>query len=276
MSSLLALSLVWLGPVAAAQQAGPEPTDESPKAGGAVREAPDEVSMTFSEPLDPSSHLEVTDQCGRTVSGDTEVTVDEMSTNLTMKPKGHYTVDWTATGIAGASGTNEGSYAFHVYQGDPCDPDKGGNGNHNHNNNGGPKNNNHHGNNNHNGGHGNGPGGGHDGSSHTGDHSSTTHTSTDHSAGTHSPTDGDHSGAGDHGADARHGDHGEKKKGAGHSEHRGGGDGEPNKPSGPDERSVADGPTSATENDALNLLLVLLLPALLGTTGGVVLRARAA
>lgn len=233
--------------------------------------------MTFSEPLDPSSHLEVTDQCGRVVSGDTEVAVDEMSTNLTRKPKGHYTVDWTATGLAGASGTSEGSFAFHVYQGEPCDPDRG-KGNHNHHNNEGPKNNNNHhgGNKKHRGGHGNGPGGDHNGSPGNEDHSSTTHSSTEHTSDTHAGSgEGDHSGAGGHQGRSRHGDHG-KGKGSGHDKHQGRAGERPNKQSDPDGRSVADKPTGATDNDALNLLLVLLLPALLGTTGGVVLRARIA
>ncbi|MDQ3955097.1 MAG: copper resistance protein CopC [Actinomycetota bacterium] len=237
-----------------------------------MREAPDEVSMTFSEPLDPSSHLEVTDQCGRVVSGDTEVAFDEMSTELTLKPKGHYTVDWTATGLAGASGTNEGSFAFHVYQGDSCDPDRGGKGNHNHNN-GGPKNNNNHhgGNNKHRGGHGNGPGG-----DHNDDHSSTAHSSTEHSSETHSTTDqGDHSGAAGHKDRSRHGDH-RKGKGSGHGKHEGRAEERGNEQSDPDGRSVGGKTTGPTQNDALNLLLVLLLPALLGTTGGAVLRARTA
>ncbi len=264
------LLLAGTGPVAARQ--GPEPTDSSPERGAVVHRAPDEVSMTFSEPLDPSSHLHVTDECGRVVSGETEVVVDEMSTELRLKPSGHYEVQWSATGLA-ASGTNEGSWAFHVHAGESCKPDDNGNGNNNgnhHHGNGGPKGDGKH-----------GHGDKHDGKRHPGgDHGGGDHSGTLHSPATH--TGDDHDGGADHGAGhAGAGDHGGRHEGRGHGpaekgkhEHHAG-----DRPDVAPDRAgdaAADRPTGASENEALNLLLVLLLPALLGTGGGALLRAQTA
>jgi methionine-rich copper-binding protein CopC len=223
--ALLAVLVVVLGPRAVGAQDGPRPTDTSPEQGGVVTRAPDEVSMTFDEPLDPSSRLEVHDECGRLVSGDTEITVDEMSTPLTLKPKGHYVVSWSATGLAGASGTRDGTWAFHVREGNHCDPDEN-NGNHHHNNNENGNEHNNHGNNK-NGGHRNGGGDGHHspgGDSHPSGHTTTTHSTThgdDTGTGAHA---GGHR-TGNHEMRGKHGGHGEQSGDGRHVGHRERGDG---------------------------------------------------
>ena len=263
------LALLPLG--APLARTGPEPVSSSPEDGETVHRAPDRVEMTFSEPLDPSSNITVLDECDRVVSGDTDVSANEMSTPLTLKPSGHYRVQWEATGLAGASGTNRGDFSFHAHMGDPCDPDDNNNGDHHngngHNGHNGNNHGNHHGD--HNGGnHGSGHAGtGHAPSTHTTDHSD--HFGVDHADG--HPSD-DHAGAHkgkDHDGGRHRGGHGDGKHHAKDKQTTpdGGGD---------HPRLTTEGPTRTDESGALNLLLALALPALLGVGGGSLLRSRLA
>ncbi|MDQ3987497.1 MAG: copper resistance protein CopC [Actinomycetota bacterium] len=258
------LALTWAAG-ATAQQTGPEPVSSKPEDGETVHRAPDRVEMTFSEPLDESSNITVYDECDRVVSADTDVSTNEMSAPLTLKPSGHYRVEWEATGLAGASGTNRGDFDFHAHLGDPCDPEDDNNDGHNHNGNGN-KHQNHDGDHNGDGDHGTGHGDtGHGPSMHTTDH--TDHLGTDH---------GEDHPSGDHEKGHMGGDHGGGKHRGGKHDGRHHGKGGPASPKGGADhpRLSSEGPSRGAENDALNLLLALALPALLGVGGGTFLRTR--
>ena len=172
---------------------GPTYLSSEPASGEQLHQAPQEVSVSFSEPLDQSSQLQIVDECGAPVnSGNTAVFGNEMSTGIVRTPSGTYTVEYKATGVGGVSGTTNGSFGFVVHAGTACDGSSGG----------------HHGGG-HSGGNGGGGGGGHGGHQGGSDHSghalfgddgTTAHSSHDgamsdhagrHEARSHDPHEGD-------------------------------------------------------------------------------------
>lgn len=118
----LAPTVASAAPAAPASQAAPEYQSSEPRDGAELHEAPDEVTATFSEPLDPASRLAVTDECGKRVDdGNVEVFANEMSVGIERAPSGHYTVSYEARGLAGVTGSTRGRFAFHVHPGKSCD-----------------------------------------------------------------------------------------------------------------------------------------------------------
>jgi len=259
--------------VAPASAAGMAPTyvSSEPSDGEELHRAPDRVEVTFSEPLDESSELSVTDSCGRTVDdGRASVDGNTVSIGIALKPSGHYQVDYRATGIAGLTGTTTGGFHFMVHFGKDCDGGSGGG----HEGHGGKKN----------GGGGGGhdehdgsggdqheSGGGHDESG-SGEHTGSGHTSsTGGNAHTGAHTDGS-------GGDEGHGAHGKRNKGNGHKgKHR---DHRTTKGPASDEGSAGrtlaagDGQPLAPDGRAVTLALGFSLA--LGSVGGWFLRVSAA
>lgn len=176
----VAVGALAAGPLAGAATAGllaPSYTSSDPERGAMMDEPPAEVSVTFSEPLDPSSVMNVVDECGKEIdAGPATVQLTEMTVELGDDlPSGMYKVVYRAVGLAGATGTSASSFEFMVHHGDACKGSKGGHhppghgkGKHKHGNGNGNHNNGHgnHGNEgNEHGGHG---GGGSDHSEHSG------------------------------------------------------------------------------------------------------------
>ncbi len=114
------LLLFSVSPSLAAQADGPLFVASDPEAGDQLKDAPERIEVTFSEPLDPSSELLVIDECGRLIDGDTIVTVNSMETDLKKTPSGAYTVRYRAKGPGGLSGETSGGFQFVVADGPSC------------------------------------------------------------------------------------------------------------------------------------------------------------
>lgn len=232
----------------------------SPQDGAEVHRAPSEVSFSFSEPLDPSSSIQVKDACGRPASsGTTNVELNEMSTSLVMKPSGRYVATYKAVGLGGVTGTEEGSITFTVHFGPSCGDGSGGGGHGNHGNDGGGNGKNHgghdrQGSNDHSK-HGSGDGGSHSG----GDHSTSTHGDGNHRGGNHAA--GKHGGGG-HRQGGRNQKHGKHKGGGGHRAHK----------SGPGDANTLAAPLGVPQPDGETVALALGFSILLGAGGGILVR----
>ena len=138
-SSVMAVAFVALlaAPVAAAQSAAPTYVSSSPSNGEELHQAPEQVEVTFNEPLDSSSELTVEDSCGRTVDdGNVSVDTNTISVGISLKPSGHYIATYVAKGIGGLTGETKGSFHFEVHAGSPCGKSGGGHGDHDKNKNG--------------------------------------------------------------------------------------------------------------------------------------------
>lgn len=125
--AVVALTALWAGPASAA----PTYVSSEPADGERVHKAPEEVSVTFSEPLDPSSTLEVRDDCGRRADDeDVRVENNTMTVGMAVAYSGTYTVLYEAVGLAGLTGTTEDDFNFTVHMGPGCDGSAGGHGGH--------------------------------------------------------------------------------------------------------------------------------------------------
>lgn len=270
--SLVAAALGLLPAAAglAIAHAAPTYVTSDPQNGATVDSAPDRVSVTFSEPLDSSSTLQVFDECGKAVdSGDEQVLGSRIDVGITDTPSGDYTAVYVATGFGGATGETKGSFSFHVTSGDPCGGGHGGHGG------GGGH---HGGGGGHGGGHGNGEGhGGHGGDEGHGD-------GTEEGHETHDGGAGDHPSAGHGGAEHGGSDGGEGHGGAGHGDGRGDGEGHHGGGSGGDGGSGPDdglrdfasgrgGPGLAPTSTSV--IIALALSIAMGALGGWVLRVSA-
>lgn len=128
-SSLIAMVFVAVLaiPAGAAQPAAPSYVSSEPADGEKLHQAPARVEVTFNEPLDESSDLTVKDSCGRTVDdGNVQVEANTISVGIKLKPSGQYVVSYDATGLAGITGTNAGSFQFEVHGGSDCGGSRGG------------------------------------------------------------------------------------------------------------------------------------------------------
>ena len=242
-------------PALASQPAPPRYQSSEPSDGATVHRPPDRVEVTFDQPLDDSSSLAVSDECGRGVDdGSTEVEGNSMSIGLSKKPSGEYHVEYKAVGIGGITGESTGHFTFTSHGGDPCN---GGPGKHDH--------------------HDDDDDDDHDGHENDKGHDrhENGHDDEDHSMGSDHDT---HSSNGD----ASHTEHGSGT--GGHDDHQGGDGGDhANHPSG-DGKSQAAGdfpgitsPDDTTRKllsraDSSTLLLSLGLCLLLGILGGAILR----
>lgn len=250
---------------AGASTMAPTYVSSEPSDGEDLHRAPDRVEVTFSEPLDESSELSVKDSCGRRVD-DGRVAVDgnTMSVGISLKPSGHYQVSYTATGLAGLTGSTDGGFHFMVHLGEKCDGGKKGGG---HNKHGGSNNegNSNQGNN-HN--EHEGSGGGRNEPEHTsmgsgGAHSTATNRTGGH-AGSDRSTDKRHQGMhgdGDKKRTNKHGKHGKSKVTVD----------DPN-----DGRTLAAGPAQPVAPDGRAVMFALVFSLALGSIGGWFLRVSAA
>lgn len=249
---------------AMASRIAPEYQSSEPSDGAAMHEAPDEVEVTFSEPLDPGSSVTVSDACDNQVDdGATQVSGTTMSVGLEEKPSGRYLVEYVARGIGGLTGETEGSFSFIAHGGPACDGGKAGHQGHDPGD--GNQGNGNHGSGNH--GNGNRGTGNHGGADHDDEGHSTgsTGSGTDHSTmGTSGHTNGDAGASGSHSEGGHSGGTHDARPAA----------------SGPE---TIDGITSSdtqrellTRADSTTLLISLALCAALGILGGVVLRATGA
>lgn len=121
---LLALGAWAVGPLSAAagaQQLAPTYQSSEPEKDAMMEEAPSEVRVKFSQPLDESSGMSVFDDCGNEIdSGDATVEVDELIVGIDETPAGMYQVVYKAVGIGGATGSSSGKFEFMVHDGTPC------------------------------------------------------------------------------------------------------------------------------------------------------------
>lgn len=258
---------------ASAGEMAPQYVSSQPSDGEELHRAPDRVEITFSEPLDESSELTVEDGCGRTVD-DGAVTVDgnSISVGIALKPSGHYQVSYSATGLAGVTGTSEGGFHFMVHLGPKCSGDGGGG----HDGHGGRKNEDGKGEG-HDGHGGNSGGGGHDGGG-SEDHSTSGHDTT---AGTTHDDDhmatSDHSmsGGGEHRKSGEHGKRHSRDKGHGGTHGKHGDQPQPSDDTGEDPTFAA-GDGAPVEPDGRAVLFALAFSLTLGCVGGWFLRVSAA
>src|SRR5688500_13209980 len=146
------LAVLMVGWMAAPALAAPTMLSSDPAEGDEMHAPPGQVTIEFSEPLQSSSGMTVTDGCDNEVSeGDARIVgtaMNELNVVIGDAPHhGIYTVEYVATGV---TGTATGSFTFVVHGGTECDGSGGG----------------HHGGDGD--GDGHGGGGGHDGGGHGG------------------------------------------------------------------------------------------------------------
>ena len=251
-SGAAALLLVLIAAPAAAQVA-PQYVSSTPEDGETVHQAPARVEVEFDQPLDDSSSLAVTDECDRQLDdGSTEVDGNTMSIEIVETPAGDYHVEYIARGVEGVTGENEGHFTFTVHAGESCDGKK-----HGHHGNGGKKNDGH-------GGHER-EGGKHSGKHDDMDHDDMDHEDMDHDEHAAVTHEGDHRGGSGHGKD-----HGKHDKHA---------DGKNDDPTATGEiPGITSSDTARNllaRADSAALIASLLLCALVGILGGVILRTSA-
>lgn len=239
--------LVWS---AAPALAAPTLLSADPEEGAELHEAPERVTLTFSEPLDESSEIRVFDDCDRRLDDRaTMIDLNEMSVGIELTPSGTYTVAYVAAGI---SGTTQSSYSFTVLHAGPACDGGGGHGDHGGHGGGDDGDGGGHG------GHGGGDGDGGDHGAHGGDGHDGDHVSAAPHAGHGGPTTKGHDGHG--GKD--HAGHGGGKKG-----------GDEVSGSGSDAPPLAAGETDLfPEPGGGAVVLALGIAMLLGVLGGWALR----
>lgn len=252
-----ALLLAAAAPVAA-QEAPPQYQSSEPEEGATVHQAPEQVEVTFDQPLDDSSSLAVVDDCDNQLDdGSTVVDGNTMSIGIAETPSGDYHVEYVARGVEGLTGENEGHFLFTVHAGKPCDGDS----DHHHHGGKGDKKDDKHGDHKE-GGHGGMKHG--SGSHDDDDHSTMDHDSDDHSAGT-THTDHNGNGTGKHDGSGAHDRHTD--------EHKDKGTAAPGDVPGITSSDTASDLLARADSGAL--IVALALCAVLGILGGVVLRSSA-
>ena len=103
-------------------QAPPSKIDSEPAEGAELHQAPDKVSITFDQPLDPSSQISVENHCGaRADDRHTRVTGNSMEVDLGSDFAGTYHVSYFAKGVGGVTGQQSGAFTFSVHMGPSCD-----------------------------------------------------------------------------------------------------------------------------------------------------------
>ena len=253
---------------ASAQPGTPSYESSDPAKGEMVHQRVEEVSVTFNELLDPSSAELTVSACGRVVDdGAVSVTGFTVEVGVHDNPVGTYTVFYRVSGAddtpAEKESPTEGTFAFSYHSARCGGEEESGNGEHD-------------GHNGHNkedkgsrherhgtGGHKDGHDGGSGDAAHAASHGGSDTHSDDHTS-EHGTSGHDARGAEKHG---RHDRDDKKHRGGSKSrhEHHKGGDGSDTRRSG--RRAAPSKP-----NDALNLALVLLIPAAMGAAGGRMLR----
>ncbi|HEX2057652.1 MAG TPA: copper resistance protein CopC [Actinomycetota bacterium] len=117
---VFALGAWAFGPSAAAQTA-PSYQSSNPSKGEMLDHPPSEVTITFDQPLDESSWVNVLDECGNEIdAGPATVELNELRVGIAKTPAGTYEVVYKAVGLAGATGSSGSSFEFMVHHGKPC------------------------------------------------------------------------------------------------------------------------------------------------------------
>ena len=97
--------------------------EQNPAAGAKLQKAPAEISFTFNQLIDEShSRIEVYDACGNNIgTGELTVNINEMSTTLSRKPRGKYTIFYAAQAQPkGATGETTDTFTITVKKGPAC------------------------------------------------------------------------------------------------------------------------------------------------------------
>lgn len=111
------------GPLpSAAAQTAPAYQSSDPSKGEMMDHPPAEVTVTFDQPLDQSSWMNVLDECGNEVdAGPATVDLNELRVEIGDRtPSGMYYVVYKAVGLAGATGSSGSKFDFMVHHGEPC------------------------------------------------------------------------------------------------------------------------------------------------------------
>lgn len=108
-------------PAPAAAQSPPGYQSSQPAKDAMLDHPPSEVTVTFDQPLDSSSWMNVLDECGKEIdSGAATISLNEMTVGVGKTPSGMYKVVYKAVGIAGATGSSTSTFEFMVHHGKPC------------------------------------------------------------------------------------------------------------------------------------------------------------
>ena len=119
----LGATLALLGvPAIALAAAPPQYVTSSPGNDAEVSSPPSSVSITFDQPLDPSSAITgIEDHCGHEVSeGSTQVTGNQMQISMDSEAEGMYHVSYFVKGVGGVTGQQQGTFTFTVTEGPSC------------------------------------------------------------------------------------------------------------------------------------------------------------
>lgn len=111
------------GPLpSAAAQTAPTYQSSDPSKGEMMDHPPAEVTVTFDQPLDQSSWMNVLDECGKEIdAGAATVNLNELTVQIGDRtPSGMYEVVYKAVGVAGATGSSGSTFEFMVHHGEPC------------------------------------------------------------------------------------------------------------------------------------------------------------
>lgn len=114
MRNFIVVALLSLIASATGAQAHAHLDHATPPAGGTVASAPHDVTLSFTENLEPAfSTIAVTDTSGARVDqGKADVNGNTMGIGLQSLPAGIYTVHWHAVSVD--THTTEGTFTFHV------------------------------------------------------------------------------------------------------------------------------------------------------------------
>lgn len=119
----LAIGALAAGPLpSAAAQTAPTYQSSDPAKDEMLDHPPSQVTVTFDQPLDQSSWMNVLDACGKEIdAGPPTVDLNELTVEIGDKtPSGNWKVVYKAVGIAGATGSSGSSFEFMVHHGSPC------------------------------------------------------------------------------------------------------------------------------------------------------------
>lgn len=108
-------------PAPAAAQSPPSYQSSEPSKDEMMDHPPSEVTVTFDQPLDQSSWMNVLDECGNEIdAGPATVNLNEMTVEIGKTPSGMYEVVYKAVGLGTVTGSSTSTFEFMVHHGKPC------------------------------------------------------------------------------------------------------------------------------------------------------------
>lgn len=119
----LAIGAMAAGPLpSAAAQTAPTYQSSDPSKDEMLDHPPSQVTVTFDQPLDQSSWMNVFDECGKEIdAGAATVDLNELTVQIGDRtPSGTWEVVYKASGVAGATGSSGSTFEFMVHHGSPC------------------------------------------------------------------------------------------------------------------------------------------------------------